>query len=927
MSHEWWDKVEKLFHTARELSAESRSRLLDQECSSDHAMRRKIEALLEQDGRPETFFDKPPLASDGHGFAPGARLGPYEVLDQIGAGGMGKVFRAHDSRLKRDVAIKALPAEYALDPERLLRFEREARLLASLNHPNIAAIHDVVESGPERYLVLELVDGSTLAERLKQGPIPVKEALRIARQIADALEAAHEKRIVHRDLKPANVKITPDGKVKVLDFGLAKPVQSEPVASESVESITYTQTDVGAILGTARYMSPEQARGQAVDRRTDIFAFGCVLYEMLTGKPAFEGQDVTEILSRVLQCDPDWAQLPSSMPRSIKTLIQLCLAKDVKNRRQTAGDLRIDLQVIESESDATIQTAPTVRNARSGWLVAAAMVGVLIGAFAGYVLWNSRIAPAPEMRVEIITPFLASPYRQFALSPDGKQLVYVSSKYGPQKLWLRPLGETDARPIAGTEGADFPFWSPDSRSIGFFAFKRLYRIDINGGPPQPLANVQDGLGGAWNADGVILFNDRSRGPLYRTTVAGGEPTPVTELDVASSGLGHQTPEFLRDGRHFVFRVTRGPEVYLGSLDGGQPKRLTAFDGQARVYDDLLLFVQQGSLIAMRLDLQLAELKGDPITLAENVDRFSVSNDGRIAYLSKNRTAIGMVWFDRTGKALGYVESGGNDTLWPDLSPDDQYLAVHRRVQGKLNIWMLDLARNAFTRLTSSAPNDQFPIWSPDGKQVAFISNRKGPTNLYVKSANGMGEERLVWETPYNKAAMDWSPDGRFLLYYENNPKTLRDLLALDLTASEPRPIVVAGANFDENGGQFSPDGRWVAYRTNESGRSEVVLQEFPEPTRKLPVSINGGNQPRWRSDGTELYFVGLDGTMMAVPITRSGSKLKVGLPVSLFSTRIYDVTVSVRPQYVVTRDGRFLINQEREDSDSIAITLILNWKP
>jgi serine/threonine protein kinase len=552
----------------------------------------------------------------------GTRLGPYEITALLGKGGMGEVYRARDTKLKRDVAIKILPEEFSRDADRVSRFQREAEALAALNHQNIAGIYDLQQSEKTRFLVLELVEGETLADIIhKHGALPLDEALDIAKQICEALEAAHEKGIVHRDLKPANVKVLPTGKVKVLDFGLAKALDPTPANSALSNSPTLSMaaTNAGIVLGTAAYMSPEQAKGRAVDRRTDIFAFGCVLYEMVTGRPAFDGEDVTDILSRVLQRDPDWTYLPASVPPSIQRLLRVCLEKDLKKRRQTAADVRIDLD----------QTTPMVADERPfvparglplAWVASLAIAVGLIAALAIPAVRHLRETPPTELRLEVNTPPSATPL-EFALSPNGRYIVVVASGDGPQRLWLRDLNKTGAQPIAGTEGANYPFWSPDGRSIGFFASNRLYRIDVAGGSPQLIANASLARGGTWNADGTILFCESISSPVFRVTASGGEPVAVTHLDAAHH-IGHRYPEFLPDGRHFLFYAQGAPDVggiYLGSLSGGEPKRLTAADTAGTyVKPDWVVFVRQGTLVARHLDLAHAALTGDPIVVADPV---------------------------------------------------------------------------------------------------------------------------------------------------------------------------------------------------------------------------------------------------------------------------------------------------------------------
>jgi Tol biopolymer transport system component len=873
----------------------------------------------------------------------GSRLAHYEIKRHLGTGGMGEVYEANDSKLGRSVAIKLLPEAFSHDSDRVSRFKREARVLASLNHPNIAAIYGLEESGGRKFLVMELVPGETLAEKIKRGAIPLAETLGIATQITNALEVAHEKSVVHRDLKPANVKITPEGVVKVLDFGLAKAYAPDPTEVSLTNSPTLTAmaTQKGVILGTAAYMSPEQAKGKDVDRRTDIFAFGAVLYEMLTGRAAFDGEDVQDIIGAVLKSEPDFRRLPAGTPPSLHRLLRRTMQKDARQRLGDIRDARIEIEEAKTEGNGSVTSSR--RGARLAWIASLAIAAVLMVALAILAVRHLRETPPlspAEMRVEISTPSTTAPLH-FALSPDGRHLVFVASGGGSQGLWLRALDKSEAQPLARTDGAEFPFWSADSRSIGFFSSDKLFRMDIGGGPPQFLAAVSErgGLGGAWNADGTILFAPKSTGPLFRIAASGGEPVAVTMLDPPRQ-LGHRFPKFLPDGRHFLFYAVGSSEassIYLGSIDGGKPRKLTAADASgAYLHPGWVVFVQQGALVARRLDIVRGELVGDPVTLADPVgydagfsllSGLSVSDDGRIAYRVSGVPQL--TWLDRAGKAVGV--GGGPDAhglVFPELSPDGQSVAGQRAVQNNADVWLLDLVRGGFTRFTFDPALDGAPLWSPDGTRIAFDSNRKGAFNLYLKPLSGARTEELLLETANNKIPQDWSKDGRFLLYREVDRKSNGDLWALEMTGSERKPHVVINTPFEERNGQFSPDGRWVAYETNESGRFEIVVQPFPDPRGKWQVSTNGGAEPRWRADAKELYFIAPDGNLMAVSVVASGSTFEAGKSEILFPTQIRTTSVTgIRPQYAVSRDGRFLINQAAQKSSSAPIMLILNWKP
>jgi eukaryotic-like serine/threonine-protein kinase len=876
----------------------------------------------------------------------GTRLLHYEITEHVGSGGMGDVYQAADTKLGRSVAIKFLPEAFSHDSARVERFQREARVLASLNHAGIAAIHGLEETNGRHFLVMELVPGETLAQRINRGAIPVEEALPLAKQILEALEEAHEKGVVHRDLKPANIKVTPDGKVKVLDFGLAMAYESQPSpgVAEFSNSPTLSMgaTNAGVILGTAAYMSPEQAKGRKVDRRTDIFAFGAVLYEMLAGRPAFDGDDVQEILSAVIRAEPEWNRLPATVPLRIQELLHLCLQKDAKKRRQTATDVRIDIERAMAEPVAPIPVAAAAppRGSRFAWGVAVA--AAIVAAAATFAALRP-VPSAPEMRTEIVTP-PTSDSASFALSPDGRQLVFVASDNGPVRLWLRPLGAAAAQPLPGTDGVSTPFWSPDSRSVGFFAEGKLKRIDIGGGQPLTLANAV-ARGGTWNSDGVILFAQSFTGPLLRVSASGGDAVALTQLEKQTS---HRLPQFLPDGRQFIF-FAQGPletaGIYLASLDSKEMKRLTPAD-TAGVYmlPGWLAWVRGGTLVAQRLDLAQKKLTGEPVTLADPVAFDSTYNMGAlssaaglIAYRTGAASRRQLTWFDRSGKALGVIgapdENGLNS---PRLSPDGRRVAVYRTLQGNTDVWVLDGTRTI--RFTFDPALDRNPQWSPDGSRIAFDSNRKGPRNLYIKAASGGGTEELLLDSPRTLTPWGFSMDGRFLLYNVlDDPQTERDLWVLPLQGDH-KPWPFLKTSFSDRYGQFSPDGRWVAYESNESGRFEIYIRPFMESGAnsspgnaaggQWQISVAGGIYVRWRSDGKELYYIDPEGKMMAVPITTSGTALEPGTPVVLFPTHVFGGGVENAQgfQYDVSRDGRFLINTVLDDTAS-PITLIQNWKP
>ncbi len=861
----------------------------------------------------------------------------------LGAGGMGEVYQATDSKLGRSVAIKLLPDAFARDNERVARFEREARVLASLNHPNIAGIHGLEEHDSRRFLIMELVAGETLAERIKKGPIPVDEALGIAKQICEALEAAHDRGVIHRDLKPANIKITPDGKVKVLDFGLAKamaPMTSDANLSNSPTMLSMAATNGGVILGTAAYMAPEQAKGKEVDKRADIFAFGCVLYEMLTATPAFEGEDVTEILGRVVTAQANLDRLPPPTPQGIRRLLSRTLKKDPRQRLADIHDAKIEIEEalagVETPANAP-SASSSASKARLAWSLAVAAL-IAAGALGFPAARYFRQTAPSEMRLEITTPPTTRP-TDFALSPDGRSIVFSVTSDGVPRLWLRGLDKTDAQPLPGTEGATVPFWSADSRSIAFSARGFLYRLDLRGGAPETITRTIAGATniGAWNASGTILFSPGTASAIARIQASGGASSPVTQL--AATQGNHRFPQFLPDGNHFFFFVYGNPEVsglYLSALSDGSAKRLTGADSFGiNIPPGWAAFVEQGRLVARRFDLKRGELTGDPVTLANGiavgaggVAGLSVSTDGKIAYRSGTTAPNQLRWFDHGGKPAGNPISADGVMTAPELSPDERTIAVDRTVQNNRDVWLIDAGRNAFTRLTFDPAQDNFPVWSPDGKRIAFVSNRKVSYDLYTKPSNGAGGEELLLSTPYGKVPLDWSSDGRYLLYSEADPTTGRDLWALDLTATDRKPFPVVHTPFEEPIGAFSPDGRWIAYQTTESGRFEIVVQAFPSAAGKWQVSTAGGTQPRWRADGKELYFIAPDRKMMAAAVSVSGATFQAGTLSALFATQtIADGNSNLRQQYALSRDGRFLIDETVETAMSTPITILLNWKP
>jgi Tol biopolymer transport system component/transposase len=900
-------------------------------------------------GRPFTWSSMP--------LAVATRLGPYEIVAPIGAGGMGEVYRARDTKLNRDVAIKVLPDLFANDPERLARFRREAQLLASLNHPNIAHIHGLEDSGGVPALVMELVEGEDLAQRLKRGAIPLDEALPVATQIIEALAAAHEQGVIHRDLKPANITIRPDGAIKILDFGLAKaldPLPSSP-AAELANSPTLTTpamlSGVGVILGTAAYMSPEQTKGRAVDKRSDVWAFGCVLYEMLTGRPAFEGNSVSEIVADVLKTEPDWRLLPHDTPASITRLLRRCLQKDAAHRLRDIADASLEIRevgVVDPPSGDGAATARARRRERLAWASAVVVFGLSAVVAIAWALLPKP--PPPLVRLEIATP-PTTDLASLAISPDGRTITFVATFEGRPQLWLRPLDATTSRPLVGTDDARDPFWSPDSRSIGFFAAGHLKRIDVEGGSPRVLADTVSGalgVGGAsWGRDGTILYAPaQTLSSIYRVSSNGGGSTAVTP---PVRGGFYSLPQFLPDGRQFMYSVVmsdiaesadhRG--IFVSRIDASEPRRL--LDADAAWYSaGYLVFVRQGALFAQRFDPVRLSLEGHPWTLADPFvsptigtrPAVSTSDAGLIIYRAGSGVRLRQfVWFDRSGAEIAKVGEPIPNGLNPSLSPDGRRVALHAEVDANVDIWLLEPDRGLLNRFTTDPTVEAFPIWSPDGSLIVFNSIRAGGNDLYQKPLDGGAPETLLLGTSEIKQPCDWSPDGRFLLFRSRDrsgPDV--DLWALPM-APGSKPFPVVKTKFNETDGQFSPDSQWIAYQSDESGRFEIYVQPFAGPGGRERISTNGGAQVRWRHDGKELFYIALDGRLMAVPVRLmiDSRRVEVGAPAPLFATRIGGAAASqtvLRQQYVVSADGqRFLMSTVPEVTSSTPITVIMNWKP
>ncbi|MBI4479494.1 MAG: serine/threonine-protein kinase [Acidobacteria bacterium] len=917
-------------------------------------------------------------------LAAGTTLGHYEVQGLIGKGGMGEVYRARDMKLEREVALKLLPPEFARDPERLARFRREATMLAALNHSNIAQIYGVEQTGETHFLVMEYVPGLTLAEMIRDsGIVPrgeaptrdsgsgieVDEALRISSQICEALEHAHEKNIIHRDLKPANVKVTPEGKVKVLDFGLAKAYAGEGAAGsaplpvidsnsptlsklpEGLAGAHASPTIPGVILGTAAYMSPEQAKGKAVDRRTDIWALGCVLYELLTAKRAFDGESVTEILGAVMRGEPEWPLLPAETPAAVRALLRRCLRKDAQQRPKDAGDVRLEIDDARAAAAVTVsQTvvapAPVPSNKlreRLAWAVAAVAV------VAAVALVYLQFRPAPTTPNEAIRFSITPPGDaavlgpQLAVSTDGTHVAFVATDAnGKNLLWTRSMDTPTAQPLPGTEGSQGVFWSPDSKYIGFFADGKLKTILASGGPVKTLTAAYP-RGGTWNREGIILYSTDTFGALERIAATGGVSTPVSTLDAARGERAHRWPQFLPDGRYFLFQsFNRRPEdngIYVGSLDSKETKRLVSTSQKAEYAPPgYLLFMNERTLMAQSFDVARLVLSGEPVVVADGLSTnmtagsagFSASEGGLLAYWTGGATgATSLQWLSREGKMLGMVELPGVSN-GPELAPDEKRVAMEVGGGGQPNdIWLLDLSRNISTRLTTDPANERFARWAPDGSRLLFQSNRNsGSYDFYQRPSNGFGNDELVFQSDDSKYPYDWSSDGRFVVYaaFGTGKGTTSDLWVLPL-AGDHKPIPFMTTKFVESQARFSPDGRWIAVVSNESGTDEVYVSSFPTASGKIRISTNGGVQPRWRRDGKELFYLSPDRKLMAVPMA-IGAAIEAGPPKALFDVHLVPRDSSAPNayyQYDVTRDGqRFLVNTPLENA-TVPITVVLNW--
>ncbi len=895
----------------------------------------------------------------GNELAADTILSHYRIVSKIGAGGMGVVYRGRDTRLDREVAIKFLSSDLARDPHRLERFEQEARATSALNHPNILTVYDIGNHEGAPYIVAELLEGEELRVQLDAGALPLRRVIDYSRQVVAGLAAAHEKSIVHRDLKPENLFITRDGRVKILDFGLAKLT---PMLDASADSEVATQmqfTNPGTVMGTVGYMSPEQVLGERVDHRSDLFSMGLILFEMLSGERAFQRATMPETMTAILKDDvPELNPANPGISPELEKIVRRCLEKKPERRFQSSSDLGFALETFStSASHGPAQARPAATEARSRlpWAsvrlrerlvwAASALLLLLAGVALAYGYFKRAAIEVHAVRSHILPPDRAS-FKSAGLdagpvsvSPDGRSLAFVAtSEEGKNLLWVRSLSALSAQPLTGTDGASFPFWSADSSALGFFADGKLKKVDAAGGPVFTVCDAPAGRGGSWNRDGVIIFAPDHLGSLRRVAASGGDTSEVTMLDQARGELAHRWPSFLPDGRHFLylgaklaFNASESDVIYVSSVDRGEAKVILRAGSNVAYAGGYLLFVRQPWLMAQPFDVTRLATTEDAFPIAEQVQSvhgstnsvFSVSENGVLAYQAGAvESGSQLAWHGRSGKPLGAL---GDTARYAGqaLSPDGKRVAVDLSDQtSNIDIWLIEVARGLRTRFTLDRGIDISPVWSSDGKHLAFTSNRKGHLDLYRKAASGIGNEELLLESGFEKFPQSFSSDGRFLLYYTlDNSRNKGDLWILPLTG-ERKPFPFSQSEFNETYCAFSPDGHWVVYESDESGRSEIYIAPFPGPGGKRQVSASGGSQPRWRRDGKEIFFLAPDGKLMAAEVIGQGESLEIVTVRALFQTRV----TGPGYQYDVAVDGqRFLINTLVDQKVTTPITLVQNW--
>jgi len=871
-------------------------------------------------------------------LSPNATLGPYTILSKIGEGGMGEVWRARDSKLGRDVAIKVLPAAFSADKDRLARFEQEAQSAGALNHPNILVIHHIGTHDGSPYIVSELLEGETLRDRMGGNPLPQRKAIDYALQIAHGLAAAHDKKIVHRDLKPDNLFITKDGRVKILDFGLAKLVGTDGDGLQTDIPTRKVNTDPGTVMGTVGYMSPEQLRGQQADHRSDIFSFGAILYEMLSGRRAFRGQSTADTISAILREDPpDLSETNKTVSPALERVVHHCLEKNPEERFHSANDLGFAIEALSGSAGTTttVLSALPSRGKNFATLLPWVIAGATLIATAILAWLYFRQPPVIEKPISFFVsmPKEAIEASSPVISPDGRTLAFVVVSQGKREIYLRSLGQLGTLPLAGTEDAKFPFWSPDSRYIGFFSNNKLKKIEATSGSTQTLCDAPSAYGGTWNSEGVILIGLDVKG-IHRISAAGGTPVRVFPLDESRKELAQAWPFFLPDGKHFLYQSWNGDSatsaIFVAALDGSDRKLLLNADSNPLfVSPGYLLFARGTTLTAQSFDARKLQISGEPFPVAEDIGyntsnsycNASVSVDGTLVYLSGGVPNRELIWFDRTGKQLDSVGPVGdiNDVV---LSRDAKRIAIQRRVEGNYDIWLMDLARGVPSRFTFDAGVEDNPVWSPDGNFVAFSAATTDLlATLYRKPSTGLGNPELLFKSDDGKEPTDWSSDGQFLLFNQYNLSG-SDVWVLPLVGDR-KPYPLLDSEFVEGAAFFAPDSHWFAYSSNETGRSEIYIQTFPKTGGKWLVSNAGGGQPHWRADGKELFYIAPDKTLMSVEI-KTGSTVEIGAPKPLFLTRVRSYDAPNR--YVVMPDGqRFLINVPAGDSTAAPVNVIVNW--
>jgi serine/threonine protein kinase len=974
-----WQQVKEVFQEAVEREASQRAIYLAEACGGDESLRREVEMLISGHERAGDFIETPAcevaaavLSEERRQFLAGQEIGPYRIVAPLGAGGMGEVYLAEDKRLDRKLALKLLPAEFTKDEQRLRRFEQESRAASALNHPNIITIYEIGRVDDLHYIATEFVEGLTLRQQMTQIRMKLQAALDVAIQMAGALTATHEAGLVHRDIKPENVMVRPDGLVKVLDFGLAKLTEPDASASDAEASmVTRINTKAGVVMGTVNYMSPEQARGLSVDARSDIFSLGVVIYEMIAGHTPFEGATTSDLIVSILEKEPaPLARYTPEAPAELEWIVKKALSKGQEERYQTVKDLLIDLKRLKvdlemqaklerlalasSQDGATGPTSavprpqelksvvgfsPRVRTSRERlWMGAG--VG-LFGASALMLIlaigYTEQTLTVPNLvRLTINPPkdmsFASGP----VISPDGRRLVLVASSNseGRTSLWIRSLDTLAIRPLASTDGASLPFWSPDSRVIGFFADGKLKKVEASGGPVETLCEAPNGRGGTWSRNGVILFSPDIQVPLFRVPASGGTAVPVTRLVSDSS---HRWPHFLPDGRHFLYLDQREQrdrsEIYTASLDSEKATRLLSASSSI-VYapPGYLLYVHDRALVAQRFDAGLLRLAGEPFTIADEVGcfgelgptgygAFSVSESGALVYGNVEDPMTQLVWFDRLGKQLEPVAPVGT-YFGPALSPDGSRVAVVRAdpKTRATDLWLLDLSRTNFSRFTFDSNPNSPPSWSPDGSRIAFLTLRRGRWVPNIKVSSSAEMEQQLPNTEDYRLLGGWSPDGTFLVARDASSETKDALWGVPLNHRNPFQLLQAplqeASSHSHIDAQFSPDGRWLAYVSDESGRAEVYVQGFPPGGGKWQISNGGGDQPRWRRDVKELFYLTENKKLMSVKI-KTGAVFEATLPALLFETRMLD--------YDVAADGqKILVNSVKEAVDS-PVTIVLNW--